>query len=96
MPTVANLRRDRVLFFTGLVLLLVGGPGFVVGSFLHDSLSVPLIGEAYDAFGWVNLTFVGLGIALAFVGIVLTALGLRGGVLSEAEASELEEEGSGT
>ncbi len=96
MPTVTSLRRDRVLFFTGLVLLLLGGPGFVVGTFAHDSMRVPVVGEAYYEFGWVNVTFLALGIVLALVGAAFVALGLRGGVLSEAEVAELEEGGSRT
>jgi len=96
MPTIANLRRDRVLFFSGLILLLLGGPGLVVAAFAHDALRVPIVGEAYDAFGWLNQTSLGVGIVLALVGAVFVALGLRGGVLSDAEVAGLEEGGSQT
>jgi len=85
-----NLRRDRYLFFSGLILLLLGGPGLLVGSFGHDAFRVPVVGQAYDAFGWMNQTVLGLGIVLLVIGVLFTALALKGGVLSEAEAAELE------
>jgi hypothetical protein len=84
-----NLKRDRILFFTGLVLSLLGGPGLLIGTVAHDFLRVPVIGNAYDAFGWVNQTFLGVGLVLLVVGIVFLILGLRGGVLSATEVADL-------
>jgi uncharacterized membrane protein len=94
--TTANLRRDRILFYAGILLLLLGGVGFLVGTLAHDTVRVPLVGTAYDAFGWVNQTFLALGIVFLVVGVVLLLLALRGGVLSEAEIAELREGESGT
>jgi len=85
-----NLRRDRFFFFTGLVLLLVGGPGLVAGTYAHDSLRLPLMGNAYDAFGWVNQTALWIGIIVFVVGFVFLLLSLRGGVVSAAKAEELQ------
>jgi len=84
-----NLRRDRLLFFLGIILLLAGGPGLVAGSVAHDSLRVPVLGNAYDAFGWVNQTALGIGIVLLLVGIMFLFLALRGGIVSEAQAREI-------
>ncbi len=89
MARPVNLRRDRLLFFLGLVLLLAGGPGLVAGSVAHDALRVPVIGNAYDAFGWVNQTALGVGVVLLIVGVMFLFLSLRGGVVSEAEAREI-------
>ncbi len=89
-----SLRRDRFLFHTGIVLVLVGGPGLLVATFAHDALRIPVIGDAYDGFGWVNETFLALGLVLVAVGVVLAFLGLRGGVLTEEEIAELESGGS--
>ena len=89
MARSVNLRRDRFLFYTGLLFLLLGGPGLTMGTFMHDSLRVPVIGTAYGAFGWLNQAALGLGVVLLLVGIVFTALALRGGVLSKPELEEL-------
>jgi hypothetical protein len=91
-----NLRRDRILFHSGLVLLMLGGPGLLAGTFAHDYLRVPVVGTSYETFGWVNQIALALGVLLLLVGIVCTALGLRGGVLSAPELAELKAGGSGT
>ena len=90
MARSVNLKRDRFLFYLGLVLFLVGGPGLAVGTFAHDSLRVPVGGSAYDAFGWVNQTVLGVGGVVLFIGIVFLILGLRGGVLSREEIADLQ------
>jgi hypothetical protein len=84
-----NLKRDRFLFYFGLVLFLIGGPGMAVGTFAHDSLRVPVGGVAYDAFGWVNQTFLVVGAVVLVIGLVFLIIGLRGGVLSPAEVEDL-------
>ncbi len=89
MARSVNLKRDRFLFYVGLVLFLVGGPGLSVGTFAHDSLRVPVGGAAYDAFGWVNQAVLGVGVVVLVVGIVFLILGLRGGILSASELDDL-------
>jgi len=78
-----------MLFYVGLVLFLLGGPGLAVGSFAHDSLRVPVGGTAYTAFGWLNTAVLAVGAILLVVGIAFVILGLRGGVLSSSEIADL-------
>jgi hypothetical protein len=88
----ARLRRDRILFYSGLVLLLLGLPGLILSSWAHDIARMPLVGEAYDAWGWINQTFALLGLFLAVFGGIFLAVSLRGGVVSSAEVKESEGE----
>ena len=91
-----NLKRDRFLFYVGLVLVRVGGSGLTAGSYAHDSLRVPVGGTAFDAFGWLNQTALGVGVVLLLIGIVFLILGLRGGVLSASELADVKAGGSRT
>jgi len=91
-----NLKRDRFLFYVGVILLMAGGPGLAAGSFVHDAMRVPIGGAAYGAFGWVNQAVLGVGAVLLIVGIVLVLLALRGGVLSAAQLAERKAGGSRT
>ena len=77
----SRLRRDRILFYAGLVLLLAGLPGLALGSLFHDMFRVELVGSAFDAWGWINQLFAYLGVFLGVVGIALLAVSLRGGIV---------------
>jgi hypothetical protein len=88
-----NLKRDTILFYTGVILVIVGGPGLAFGSWLHDWLSVPIIGYTYSAFGWLNVIFAIAGIIVLIIGIVLLVLSLRGGVVTEQEIKSQAVEG---
>ena len=70
-------RRERLLFYLGLVLILIGGPGMALGSVLHDSLKISIIGNAFDAFGWLNRIFAAVGLVILIVGIVFLILSAR-------------------
>ena len=70
-------RLEKLLFLGGLVLVLVGGPGIALGSWLHDVLHIPVIGDAYATFGPLNRLFAALGLLVLLVGIVLLILSLR-------------------
>jgi len=86
----SRLRRDRILFYAGLVLFLLGLPGMILSSWLHEIMRFPLVGEAYDAWGWINqITFI-VGLFMAFVGGIFLALSLRGGAVDAEEAQESE------
>lgn len=70
-------RIEKVLFFGGLVLVILGGPGIALGSWLHDVLRIPVIGEAYETFGWLNRLFAAAGLVVLLVGIVFLILSVR-------------------
>ncbi|MFQ6128351.1 MAG: hypothetical protein ACE5QW_05570 [Thermoplasmata archaeon] len=69
-------KRERLLFWLGLVLVFFGG-FFSLGSFAHDWFKIPIIGEAYYAFGWINRLFATAGLVALIVGIVFLILSLR-------------------
>ena len=70
-------RIEKVLFLGGVFLVLAGGPGLSLGSWLHDALQIPIGGTAYGEFGWVNRLTAGVGLVVLLVGIVLLILSLR-------------------
>jgi len=70
-------RIEKLLFFGGILLVLAGGPGLSLGSWLHDALQIPIGGIAYAEFGWVNRLVAGVGLVVLLVGIVLLILSLR-------------------
>lgn len=70
-------RLEKTLFFGGIFLVLAGGPGLALGSWLHDALQVPFVGTAYATFGWVNRLFAATGLVVLLVGIVLLIMSLR-------------------
>jgi len=70
-----------------------------LGSWLHDVLKIPIGGEAYEAFGWVNKLFASAGLLILIVGILLLILSLRrtAVVVEEYDLSfEGREEGEGS
>jgi len=81
----ASGRRERLLFYAGVLLVLAGGPGIAVGSWLHDFLRIPVGGSAFDAFGWLNRSVAAIGLVILIVGIVLLILSMR---LGSAAAEE--------
>jgi len=70
-------RRERFLFYAGVLAVLAGGPGLALGSWLHDVLRISIIGDAFDAFGWVNRLFAAVGLVILIVGIVFLILSMR-------------------
>ncbi len=75
--TTKEEKGSRLLFWSGVILVLAGGPGVALGSWLHDYLRVP-IGDftSFDSFGWVNQTASLVGIVILVVGIILLILSL--------------------
>jgi RNA polymerase subunit RPABC4/transcription elongation factor Spt4 len=98
--TVSTTRRmDKILFYTSIVLIFLGGPGLAFGSWLHDILRIPLIGVTYDEFGWLNKMFASVGLIVLIIGIILLIISLRRTtvVVEEYDLSfEGKEEGEGT
>lgn len=74
-------RRDRIIFYVGAVHVVLGGAGLLLGSILHDLFRVPFIGQAYEAFGPLNVSAAGLGGLLLAAGVGAMALGARGGIV---------------
>jgi hypothetical protein len=72
-------RRERILFYAVVLFVLAGGPGLALGSWLHDVFKIPIIGQAYDAFGWINRLFAAVGLVVLIVGIVLLIVSMRVG-----------------
>lgn len=89
----ARLLRDRILFFVSLALIVVGGLGFALGSWLHDILRVPIVGRAYEVFGHINALYAIIGLILFFIGLFLFFVSLRGGVLTKEEVRQVKAEG---
>ena len=74
--------RERLLFYAGVLLVLAGGPGIAVGSWLHDLLRIPIGGNAFETFGWMNRAVAAVGLVVLIVGIVLLILSMRLGSTS--------------
>lgn len=85
--SASRVRRDRVLFFVGVTLAVLG-TSLSMGSYVHDTHHVPLVGEAFHVFGWLNMSFLIIGLLLFASGITLIALSLRGGLLPDYGLSE--------
>jgi hypothetical protein len=78
--------REKFLFYTGIFLILLGGPGIALGSWLHDVLQIG-VGEfrAFDVFGPWNRLVTAIGLIVLIVGIVFLILSLRFSRPSEVE-----------
>ncbi len=70
--------REKFLFYAGIFLILLGGPGIALGSWLHDELRIS-VGEftAFDTFGPWNRLVTAIGLIVLIVGIVCLILSLR-------------------
>jgi len=91
--TRERVRRDRILFYTGAIMIFLGGPIIALSSWLHDWFRVPLVGDTYNAFGWLNVYFAVAGFIIFFVGIVIFIISLRGGLISNKKLAKLKTEG---
>ncbi len=76
-----RLRRDRRTFYTGTILSSAGGIGLLFGSFLHDLLRVPVVGDSYETFGPLNMIAAIGGALVLLAGVGAIAWSLRGGVV---------------
>lgn len=70
-------KKSKWLFYIGIILVLVGGPGVAFGSYLHDLLQVPIADyDNFDSFGWANQLVAVVGIVILVIGIILLILSL--------------------
>jgi predicted nucleic acid-binding Zn ribbon protein len=72
-----DVKRSKLMFFVGVLLVLIGGPGFAGGSYLHDLLRIPIGSyDAFEVFGWVNQLVAAVGIIILVIGIIFLLLSL--------------------
>ena len=70
-------KKSKITFWIGLILVLVGGPGIALGSWLHDVLAIPIADyDNFDSFGWANQLVSTVGIIILVIGIILLILSL--------------------
>ncbi len=70
-------RREKLLFFMGFIFILLGGPGLALGSLLHDMWRIPIIGLAFNEFGWMNRLAAAIGLVILIVGVVFLILSAK-------------------
>jgi hypothetical protein len=84
--------KRNYLFYLGLLLVIMGGPGIALGSWLHDLLKIPFPAgyDNWESFGWVNRMTSAAGIIVLLVGILVLALSItRGREKHEEEDDEI-------
>ena len=65
----------KALLVSGIILILIGGPGLALGSWLHDVLEISFLGyTSYDSFGWLNMLVAVIGLVIFVIGIIFVAL----------------------
>ena len=69
---------NKRLFWGGVILVFLGGPGIAFFSWLHDLLKInfPAGYNAWTVFGWVNKLVATVGIVILVIGIVLLILSI--------------------
>lgn len=85
-PEERTSRREKLLFYTGIVLIILGGPVIALGSWLHDVLRIG-VGQFtnFDVFGPYNRLASAVGLIVLIVGIVFLILSLRSSRPSDVE-----------
>src|SRR5712691_3574524 len=67
--------REKFLFYTGIFLILLGGPGIALGSWLHDTMRISVAEfNAFDVFGPWNRLVTAIGLIVLIVGILFLSL----------------------
>ncbi len=70
--------REKFLYYAGIALILLGGPGLALGSWMHDVLRISYLNyNSFDVFGPVNRLVLALGLIIMTLGIVFLVLSLR-------------------
>ncbi len=71
--------RSKLLIISGIIVALIGGPGFALGSYIHDIMQIDIAGyDNFYSFGWVNRFVATAGIIITIVGLLMIIIGLRG------------------
>jgi len=70
--------REKFLYYAGIALILLGGPGIALGSWLHDALRISYLNyDSFNVFGPVNRLVLSLGLIVMIVGVVFLIVSLR-------------------
>lgn len=71
-------RPERFLYYAGILLILLGGPGVALGSWLHDVLRISFLNyDAFDVFGQMNRLVLAVGLIMVVVGAAFLLLSAR-------------------
>ena len=70
---------NKRMFWGGVILVFLGGPGIAFFSWLDDLLEInfPSGYNAWTTFGWVNKLVATVGIVILVIGIVLLILSIK-------------------
>lgn len=70
---------SKQMFWAGVILVFLGGPGIALFSWLHDvlELNFPSGYDAWTTFGWVNKLVATVGMVILVIGIVLLILSIH-------------------
>jgi polyferredoxin len=70
--------REKILYYTGIALIVIGGPGIALGSWLHDILRLSFLNyNAFSVFGPMNRLFLAVGLVVMIVGVLFLLLSLQ-------------------
>ena len=64
-----------------------------MGQIGHSQVEVPIVGDSYTVFGFINVMFAIVGAVLFIIGMVALVLSLKGGVLTPEELGRARSEG---
>ncbi len=70
--------RDQLLHNAGIALILLGGPGIALGSWVHDVLRISFLNyNSFDVFGPMNRMVLAVGLIVTIAGVALLILSPR-------------------
>jgi uncharacterized membrane protein YcjF (UPF0283 family) len=70
-------KSTKMLFWGGLLLIIIGGPGVALGSWLHDFLKISIANyDNFESFGWANQLVSIVGMIILVIGIILLIVSL--------------------
>ncbi len=79
--------REKFLYYAGIAMILLGGPGIALGSWLHDVLRISYLNyNDFDVFGPVNQLVAAVGLIVMIVGVVFLIVSLRLSRPADADA----------
>ncbi len=73
-------KRNRILFWIGLALFLLGGPMLALFSLVHNYIGYPPTWQnsgVWEGYGPIDQMYGGIGLAIMAVGILILLLSLK-------------------